>query len=65
MVDILYLKFSQNEDIKSLLISIGNAIIVVVYPYDDIWGIGLNAKKIKFEDWSGKSLMKVREKFKV
>jgi len=73
MVNVLKYKFLQNQDLKSLLLSTGNSLIVEASPYDDIWGIGLNevtAKKIKIEDWPGenllgKALMEVRELLKI
>jgi ribA/ribD-fused uncharacterized protein len=69
MVDILILKFSQNQDLKILLLSTNDSFIVEASPYDNIWGIGLNkfdAMKIKMDDWPGenllgKALMQVRE----
>lgn len=69
MVDILKLKFSQNQELKTLLLSTGDSILVEASPYDNIWGIGLNeyhAKRTKMEDWPGenllgKALMQVRD----
>lgn len=69
MVNILKLKFSQNQQLKSLLLSTDMDILVEASPFDKIWGIGLNesqAKIMKIEDWPGenllgRSLMKVRD----
>ena len=69
MVDILKLKFSQNQELKTLLLSTDDSILVEASSYDNIWGIGLNesdAKNTKMEDWPGqnllgKALMEVRD----
>jgi len=61
-------KFSQNEDIKKLLLETGNKIIVECSPYDSIWGNGLNISDTlitPIENWKGtnrlgKALMRVR-----
>ncbi len=60
MVDILKLKFSQNQELKTLLLSTGDSILVEASSYDKIWRIGLNeydAKKTKIEDWPGENLL--------
>ena len=40
-----FLKFSQNSDLKSLLLKTGEKIIVEASPYDKIWGIGFTEDK--------------------
>jgi ribA/ribD-fused uncharacterized protein len=63
-----YLKFSQNEELKQLLLSTGNKMLVEDSPYDKIWGIGMQhteACKTPMEHWKGenklgKCLMEVR-----
>lgn len=62
-------KFSQNEDLKKLLLDTGDRMIVECAPYDCRWGNGLNITdtlKTSPEKWKGtnrlgKILMKVRE----
>jgi len=61
MEDIVYAKFSQNQDLGELLVSTGNAKIVEKSLNDDFWGDG--------GDGSGKNmlgiiLMRVRERIK-
>ena len=73
MVDILKLKFSQNQELKTLLLSTGDSILVEASSYDKIWGIGLNesdAKKTEIKNWPGenllgKALMEVRSFLRV
>eukprot|EP01129_Flabellula_baltica_P014792 TRINITY_DN7197_c0_g1_i1.p1 TRINITY_DN7197_c0_g1~~TRINITY_DN7197_c0_g1_i1.p1 ORF type:complete len:163 (+),score=39.29 TRINITY_DN7197_c0_g1_i1:62-550(+) len=65
-----YLKFSQNEELKDLIKSTGDAILVEASPRDRIWGIGLgvNDPNIHNPDlWIGlnllgDALMSVRER---
>ena len=67
----LYLKFSQNENLKKALLDT-NSIIAEASPYDKIWGIGMakshpdstNLSKWKGQNLLGKCLMNVREKIK-
>ena len=40
----LHYKFSQNEDIKMQLLNTDKKILYEASPYDNIWGIGYNAK---------------------
>lgn len=68
----LYAKFSQNEDLKDLLLSTGKDIIAECSPTDKIWGIGLDIDDPKVQDiykWKGTNLlgfalMEVREALK-
>lgn len=61
------LKFSQNEDIKNILLSTDERILAEASPYDKIWGIGINetdakkGKPWKGENWLGECLMRVRD----
>jgi len=65
-------KFSQNEDLKRLLLSTGDKIIVECAPYDKIWGNGMNITETintPEKDWKGtnrlgKAIMRVREALK-
>lgn len=56
----LLAKFSQNEDLKNLLKSTGNAILVECAVKDRIWGIGLamnNADRFDRTKWQGQNLL--------
>lgn len=62
-----YLKFSQNPELRKILLNTGDAILAEASPYDSIWGIGCAAKDVKAKDmknWGenllGKALMAVR-----
>lgn len=66
-----YLKFSQNEKCKKVLLGTGERLLVEAAANDKIWGIGYtaaDAKKVSREDWGqnllGKVLMNVREKIR-
>lgn len=53
-------KFSQNDDLKNILMNTGNTKMAEASPYDKIWGIGLSAsdaKKIQPEKWPGLNLL--------
>lgn len=53
-------KFSQNEDLKQILMNTGDTYMVEASPYDKIWGIGLSAgdaKRIPEEKWPGLNLL--------
>jgi ribA/ribD-fused uncharacterized protein len=62
----LFLKFSQNEYFRQLLLDTGDATIVEAAPRDRIWGVGVGVDKAKDpKNWKGqnllgKSLMAVR-----
>jgi ribA/ribD-fused uncharacterized protein len=61
-------KFSQNPDLKEILFSTQDKILVEASPYDKIWGIGLSADDPRAEDrsqwlgtnWLGEALSQVR-----
>lgn len=63
------LKFSQNEALRSFLLSTSNKVLVEASPYDKIWGIGMRQdeegikepKKWKGQNLLGFALMDVRE----
>lgn len=66
-----YLKFSQNEKFKKVLLETGDRLLVEASAQDKIWGIGYTAagaKKVSREKWGqnllGKALMNVREKIR-
>jgi ribA/ribD-fused uncharacterized protein len=65
-----YYKFSQNPNLKQLLLMTNDRILVEASPYDRIWGIGYttwDAFKVEKNKWGqnllGKCLMKVRDSF--
>ena len=66
----VYLKFSQNKDLREILLQTKDKIIVEASPFDVIFGIGmgvdhpdiLDESKWKGENLLGKVLMSVREK---
>lgn len=71
----MYLKFSQNPELKEKLLSTGDAILAEANPYDKFYGIGLNANVApqavqdvnswKGENITGKALMEVREYIRI
>ena len=67
----LILKFSQNEDIKKILLEINNKILYEASKFDKIWGIWyspdkvINVDKNKFgKNLLGLCLMEVRNLLK-
>ena len=62
-------KFSQNPELKSFLLSTGDAELVEASPVDRIWGVGLaegsplirDKSKWEGQNLLGKALMKVRD----
>ncbi|MDO5558976.1 MAG: NADAR family protein [Oscillospiraceae bacterium] len=53
-------KFSQNDDLKSFLVSTGEKVLVEASPYDNLWGIGINASDDDCNDpekWPGENLL--------
>lgn len=58
MLSINMAKYSQNEDLKNILLSTGNQTIVEDSPYDYIWGIGKNGVG---QNLLGKVLMETRD----
>lgn len=65
-----FLKFSQDEKLKKVLLKTGEREIVETSPNDRIWGIGFNTEKAmeNVDKWGanrlGKALMRVREQLK-
>ena len=56
----LLAKFSQNEDLKSRLISTNGAVLAECAVKDRIWGIGLSMKDLDRNDeskWKGQNLL--------
>ena len=64
-------KYEQNQDLKELLLSTGDSIIVEASPKDNIWGLAMDSKtaaKTDPSEWPGenllgKILMELREEF--
>ena len=55
-----YHKFSQNPEMRDFLISTAGKVLVEASPYDDIWGIGLEASHPVASDpskWKGTNLL--------
>ena len=61
MDDVLYLKFSQHEDLRTLLLGTYPAKLVYVELGDPFWGDGGGAGMNEL----GKSLMRVRERLRI
>lgn len=67
-----YLKFKQNEDLLTFLLSTNNRILVEASPHDNIWGIGMTANDEHIQNpdmWKGQNLlgyalMEVRDSLK-
>jgi ribA/ribD-fused uncharacterized protein len=71
--NVLYQKFTSNDDLTQLLLNTNNNIIAEATENDNIWGIGLNINDSKVEnpdEWLGKNilgytLMNVRDTIKL
>ncbi|KAF9631845.1 DUF1768-domain-containing protein [Lasiodiplodia theobromae] len=66
-----YMKFTQNENLKKLLLDTGERELVEASRFDRVWGIGYsaaNALYVEKEEWGqnllGKALMRVRERIR-
>lgn len=65
-----YLKFTQNLDLKELLLKTGDRELVEASPRDKIWGVGFGKENAgaRRADWGlnllGKALMEVRGKIR-
>jgi len=65
-------KFTQNKDLKGLLVDTKDLVFVEASPYDLIWGIGLSAddpdatdkSKWRGTNWLGEVLMSARDLIK-
>lgn len=56
----LLAKFSQNEDLKTLLKATGNTLLAECAVRDRIWGIGLSMKdpdRFEIDKWKGQNLL--------
>lgn len=70
---ILYQKFTQDEELKKILLDTGDRIIVEASPYDKVWGIAMGVDKypaiLDPKNWKGQNLlgqclMRVRDKIR-
>jgi ribA/ribD-fused uncharacterized protein len=67
-----FLKYSQNEKLKNLLLETSPTRLVEASPYDTIWGVGLSEQSIlihspsswRGKNWLGDILTEIREKIK-
>lgn len=58
MIDGLRLKFSQNKDLKDLLLNTETKKLAEASPKDSIWGIGISKGKAEAgEKWQGRNLL--------
>lgn len=72
MVEGLSAKFTQNESLKMMLLSTGDALLAEASPYDRTWGIGLESSDplaLDPRNWNGmnllgKALVLVREQIR-
>ena len=58
--DICLSKFSQNSNLKDILLSTGNKIIAEASPRDNIWGIGIGSKNPNTQnknEWKGTNIL--------
>lgn len=56
----LILKFSQNRELRSMLIDTGDSILAECAVKDTVWGIGLSMKnpdRLDMSKWRGKNLL--------
>ena len=54
----VFLKFSQNKDLKEKLLNTGNKILAEASKWDKIWGIGLSKKdSLLGKKWKGTNLL--------
>lgn len=64
-----YAKFTQNQELKALLLKTAGTTLVEASPYDKIWGIGLKKDDPRAQkretwlgtNWLGETLTRVRE----
>jgi len=55
-----YAKFSQNAELRDLLLATGETLLVEASPFDDIWGVKLSADDPRILDpkqWRGQNLL--------
>lgn len=72
VTDAIYSKFSQNEDMRRILLATGDRIIVEASPEDEVWGIGMSVNdpdildetKWRGTNFLGKGLMEARDRIR-
>lgn len=55
-----YLKFTQNAELRNVLLNTGERILAEASPYDRVWGIGMSESHEHAEDplrWKGQNLL--------
>lgn len=60
MLQGVYEKFNQNEDLKYQMLQTGNKIFVEASPYDCVWGVGLSEDDdliLDEKNWRGENLL--------
>ncbi len=60
MYEVVKAKFSQNDDIKQILLSTCDAILIENSPIDYFWGCGADGSG---ENYLGRILMRIRDEF--
>jgi len=53
-------KFSQNKELRKILLSTKGTLLVEASPYDNIWGVGLSENVstiLKEDNWKGENLL--------
>ncbi len=66
-----FLKYSQNEKLRELLLKTEGTTLVEASPYDSIWGIGMRSDQFgatirrfwKGKNWMGEILTEIRDTF--
>jgi hypothetical protein len=64
--DACFLKFSQNANLKSILLATGDSLLAECSPFDGVWGIGMSVSRAlqNMDKWGtnilGETLMSVR-----
>ena len=63
------LKFTQNPELKDILMATGNSRMIETNPYDKVWAAGLSeydCKRIPEEKWPGRNLLgKIFDELKI
>lgn len=62
MDNIVICKFTQNEDLRQILLSTGERELVEWAPWDAFWGNGRDGKGL---NWLGRLLMRTRDQYRV
>jgi ribA/ribD-fused uncharacterized protein len=53
-----YMKYSQNDELKAILLGTGDRVLVEASPYDKTWGIGIGEEDaVAGKLWQGRNLL--------